>query len=58
MEFSDVIVTRNAGDEPFPPLLESSGINDGLDRWRDALETILFRHGTDELRTVLNEIYS
>lgn len=53
-EVAEEKVQRGIEDRPVPSFIEASGKEDGLDRWRDCLETILFTHGTDELRRVLN----
>ena len=38
-------VQRGIDDEPIPPFIEASGKNDGLDRWRAAIETVAAIHG-------------
>lgn len=40
-------VAYGTNDAPIPGFIESSGRNDGLDRWRDAIEIIKRVHGEE-----------
>jgi hypothetical protein len=50
-------VRRGIEDEPVPGWVERTA-NDGLDRWRDALDTIELIHGKDEVAKMLEFIAS
>jgi hypothetical protein len=41
-------VDRGLRDEPIPPFIEDSGRGDGLDRFRDAIDTVRAIHGDGE----------
>lgn len=45
-------VNRGLLDEPCPPFFDRTH-DDGLDRWRDCLETIEMVHGRDAVQEVL-----
>ena len=43
-------VRRGVEDEPIPGIVDASGRGDGLDRYRECLHTVHFRHGRDVCR--------
>jgi hypothetical protein len=48
-------VNRGLLDEPMPGFMERTA-NDGLDRWRDCLDTIRLIHGESAVQEVLGMI--